>query len=60
VLSYVFVTVTSRLTIHYTVYSMGILNISHTSLLKLYNTLTLPALLYGSENWTIKQETQEE
>jgi len=22
--------------------------------IKLYNTLSLPALLYGSENWTIK------
>jgi len=22
--------------------------------IKLYNTLALPALLYGSENWTIK------
>jgi hypothetical protein len=22
--------------------------------IKLYNTLTLPTLLYGSENWTIK------
>jgi hypothetical protein len=22
--------------------------------MKLYNTLTVPALLYGSENWTVK------
>ena len=22
--------------------------------IKLYNTLTLPVLLYGSENWTVK------
>jgi hypothetical protein len=26
----------------------------------LYNKLALPALLYGSENWTIIEETQEE
>jgi hypothetical protein len=25
-----------------------------TTIIKLYNTLTVPALLYGSENWTIK------
>jgi hypothetical protein len=28
--------------------------------IKLYNTLALPTLLYGSENWTAKQEMQEE
>ena len=28
--------------------------------MKLYNTLALPVLLYGSETWTIKQVTPEE
>jgi len=28
--------------------------------IKLHNILALPAMLYCSENWTIKQETQEE
>jgi hypothetical protein len=26
----------------------------HKTIIKLYNTLALPTLLYGSENWTIK------
>jgi len=60
VLSDVFLTVTLRLTIYCIVYSVGILNKSHINLLELYNTLALPSLLYGSENWTIKQETQDE
>jgi len=28
--------------------------------IKLYDTLALPALLYGSETWTVKQVTPEE
>ena len=28
--------------------------------IELYSTLAFPALLHGNENWTIKQETQEE
>jgi hypothetical protein len=30
------------------------------TIIKLYNTLALPLLLYGSETWTIKARTPEE